>query len=59
MEWCPTKDMLADYMTKPLQGANFKKFRDLIMGALSKREVNKLLTRDEVKETHHEDLVHA
>jgi len=24
--------MIADYMTKPLQGALFKKFRDLIMG---------------------------
>jgi hypothetical protein len=25
--WCPTKDM-----TKPLQGASFRKFRDFIMG---------------------------
>ena len=34
VEWCPTKDMIADFMTKPLQGSLFKKFRDLIMGAL-------------------------
>jgi hypothetical protein len=34
VEWCPTKEMVADFMTKPLQGALFKKFRDLIMGAL-------------------------
>ena len=32
VEWCPTADMVGDYMTKPLQGATFKKFRDLIMG---------------------------
>lgn len=30
--WCPTGDMIADYATKPLQGALFKRFRDLIMG---------------------------
>ena len=32
VEWCPTKDMVADFMTKPLQGSAFRKFRDLIMG---------------------------
>jgi hypothetical protein len=32
VEWCPTGDMIADFMTKPLQGGLFKKFRDLIMG---------------------------
>jgi hypothetical protein len=32
IEWCPTADMVGDYMTKPLQGALFKKFRDIIMG---------------------------
>ncbi len=31
--WCPTGDMIGDYATKPLQGAVFKRFRDLIMGA--------------------------
>ena len=30
--YCPTKAMTADYMTKPLQGSLFKKFRDEIMG---------------------------
>jgi hypothetical protein len=24
--------MIGDYMTKPLQGASFRKFRDLLMG---------------------------
>ena len=30
--WCPAGDMLRDYMTKPLQGDMFRKFRDKIMG---------------------------
>jgi hypothetical protein len=30
--WCPTGDMIGDFMTKPLQGALlFRKFRDQIM----------------------------
>ena len=29
---CPTNDMTADYMTKPLQGKKFCKFRAEIMG---------------------------
>jgi hypothetical protein len=32
IEWCPTKDMVADFMTKPLQGSHFKRLRDIIMG---------------------------
>jgi hypothetical protein len=30
--WCPTKKMVADFMTKPLQGSHFKNLRDCIMG---------------------------
>jgi hypothetical protein len=31
--WCLTgRDMIGDFMTKPLQGALFQKFRDQIMG---------------------------
>jgi hypothetical protein len=32
VEWCPTANMIADFMTKPTQGAIFRKFRDIIMG---------------------------
>ena len=32
--WCPTRDMIGDFMTKPLQGALFCKFRDQIMGVI-------------------------
>ena len=35
VEWCPTKEMVADFMTKPLQGSAFRNSRDLIMGSLS------------------------
>ena len=31
VEYCPTDDMVADFMTKPLQGAKFNKFRKIIM----------------------------
>ena len=32
VEYCPTKEMIGDFMSKPLQGALFQKFRRLIMG---------------------------
>jgi hypothetical protein len=32
--WCLTGDMIRDFMTKPLQGALFQKFRDQIMGVV-------------------------
>ena len=31
IEFCPTDQMIADYMTKPLHGKKFKKFRQEIM----------------------------
>jgi hypothetical protein len=34
VEWCPTGDMIADFMTKPNQGSLFTKFRDQIMGVV-------------------------
>jgi hypothetical protein len=35
--WCPTGDMIGDYVTKPLQGALFRKFRDQLMGVTPAR----------------------
>jgi hypothetical protein len=34
IQYCPTKEMVADYFTKPLQGDLFYKFRDQIMGVV-------------------------
>jgi hypothetical protein len=36
--WCPTEDMIGDFMTKPLQGALFRKFQDQIMGVIPVRD---------------------
>ena len=35
LHWCPTKEMVADFWTKPLQGSRFRKLRDYIMGRVS------------------------
>ena len=32
VEYCPTDEMMADYMTKPLVGSKFVKFKNKIMG---------------------------
>ena len=40
IEWCPTKDMVADFMTKPFQGSQFKRLRDIIMGKVRSVEPN-------------------
>ncbi len=32
IKWCPTKQMVADVMTKPIQGSYFRHLRDYIMG---------------------------
>ena len=32
--WCPTRDMIGDFMTNPLQGSLFRKFINQIMGVI-------------------------
>ena len=50
VEYCPTKQMLANFYTKPLQGNLFRKFGDVIMGykPLSYLKENKLLIKERV-----------
>jgi hypothetical protein len=36
VQYCPTEEMIADFFTKPLQGALFHKFRDAILGIEAK-----------------------
>ncbi len=31
IKWCPTKQMVADFMTKPIQGRHFRHLRDYII----------------------------
>jgi hypothetical protein len=31
IEWCPTQQMVTDFMTKPIQGSHFRHLRDYIM----------------------------
>ena len=31
MQYCPTDEMIADFFTKPLGGAKFRRFRNIIM----------------------------
>jgi len=40
--------MVADFMTKPLQGSAFVRFRDLIMGAVSMKEMKKKKSSESV-----------
>jgi hypothetical protein len=34
LAWCPTNTIIGDFMTKPLQGALFRRFRDQIVGVI-------------------------
>ena len=40
IEWCPTNDMVANFMTKPLQGSHFKRLRDIIMSKVRSVKLN-------------------
>ncbi len=54
IEWCPTKEMVADYMTRPLQGSHFRRLHDLIMG-MTKVEKSKIPSKndyDPIKNTY-------
>jgi hypothetical protein len=38
IKWCPTKQIVADFMTKPIQGSHFRHLRDYIMGRVCSRK---------------------
>jgi hypothetical protein len=42
---CPTEEMLADFLTKPLQGALFRKFRDVLLGYEHTSSLNDYMKR--------------
>jgi hypothetical protein len=33
-KWCPMKQMVADFLTKPIQGSHFRHLWDYIMGGV-------------------------
>ncbi len=45
IEWCPTKKMVAEFMTKPLQGSHFRNLRDYIMGKVRNAKLNNDATK--------------
>ena len=47
LEYCPTEMMLADFFTKPLQGALFRKMRAVILGHITVDEFNHLCLSSE------------
>ncbi len=40
IDWCPTKQMVADFMTTPLQGHQFRNLRDYIMRRIRSTKPN-------------------
>jgi hypothetical protein len=56
VEWSPTKQKIADFMTKPLQGSAFRNFRNLILGLLSMKEAANVLTNDVVSRLNNKGL---
>jgi hypothetical protein len=50
IKWCPTKETVADFMTKPLQGSHFRSLRYLIMG-MSLIKKAKILSKSTVTMT--------
>jgi hypothetical protein len=62
--WCPTKEMVADFWTKPLQGSHFRKLRDYIMsrvrcvkpkadaGSMGKAAKKKVAKKSKVSKLH-------
>jgi len=57
MVYCPTGDMLADLLTKPLQGSQFRRFRDAILNVQEDASSTQLsgvsmMHRSVLKESH-------
>ena len=50
LEYCPTGDIIADYFTKPLQGALFTKFTAVIMGWEHIDSISTLRNKERVAE---------
>jgi len=54
LEYCPTDEMIGDFFTKPLQGAKFRRFRNIIMN-ITHDEYGPV-DIDELMKLHHERI---
>ena len=54
MEYCPTDEMIGDFFTKPLQGAKFRRFRNIIMNITE--DENGPVNIDEIMEIHYKKM---
>ena len=55
VKWCTTKEMVADFMTKPLRGSHFRRLCDLIMSMTSIKK-SKILCKSTVTVTKRDDI---
>ena len=46
VKYCPTDEMVADFLTKPLQGRAFQKFCDTLIGSYDMPETNTYETEE-------------
>ncbi len=54
IEYCPTQDMLANILTKPLQGNQFVKMRDMLLGLWIEGSVADVVENYDVSDTTNE-----
>jgi hypothetical protein len=45
IKWCPTKEIVTDFMTKPIQGSHFRRLHALFMGMASIKKAKNPSTR--------------
>jgi len=54
MEYCPTDEMIGDFFTKPLQGAKFRRFRNIIMNITE--DENGTVDIDDIMKIHYKKM---
>ena len=55
LEYCPTDEMIGDFFTKPLGGAKFRRFRNIIMNL--DHDEHGPVVMDELMEIHHAKMM--
>ena len=55
LEYCPTDEMIGDFFPKPLGGAKFRRFRNIIMNL--DHDEHGPVVMDELMEIHHDKMM--